>query len=52
MVINLIIENALVCNFDLNLVGCPILQEVPESWLFRARMRTFSKLFLDLASFF
>ena len=33
-------------------LGCPILQEVPESWLLGARLRTFSKLFLNLASFF
>ena len=26
-------------------VGRPNLQEVPESWLLRARLRTFSKLF-------
>ena len=34
------------------ILGCPILQEVPESWLLGARLRTFSKLFLNLASFY
>ena len=34
------------------IVGRPNLQKVPETLLPGARLRAFSKLFLDLASFF
>ena len=33
-------------------IGRPKLQKVPETLLLGARLRAFSKLFLDLASFF
>ena len=36
---------------DQLIVGRPNLQKVPETLLLRARLRAFSKLFLDLASF-
>ena len=38
--------------FTLSIVGRPNLQKVPETLLPGARLRAFSKLFLDLASFF
>ena len=49
---NPLVRNGIKLNVTHYFLGRPNLQKVPETLLPGARLRAFSKLFLDLASFF